>query len=242
MRVLVGTSGFSHAAWKGRFYPRDLPAGEQLSWYSRHLPAVEVDGTFYRVPTVETLARWRDQVPEAFRFTVKASQRITHRLRLAGALDSVNHFHRAVTELGPRLAAVLYQLPPVLHRDVPLLSAFLDDLPPEPRVAFEFRHRSWFTDEVFALLRRRHVALCVAESDDLRVPLVATADWGYVRLRCSAYAAADLQAWVGRISGLPWEEAFVFLKHEEDGGGPGSALALAALLGSTTGAAGEARA
>lgn len=232
MRVLAGTSGFSYAAWKGPFYPSDLPAARMLSSYAGRLPAVEVDSTFYRIPTPKTLASWREQVPDGFRFALKASRRITHQARLdAGAADSTGYFYRTTAELGPALGAVLYQLPPNLRKDVPRLSAFLELLPAAGRAAFEFRHTSWFSDDVLEALRSRGAALCVAESDEMETPLCATAGFGYLRLRKADYGGADLSAWAERILAQPWDEAFVFFKHEEEARGPRLAEALAALVG-----------
>lgn len=233
MRLLCGTSGFSYPSWKGSFYPADLPQAQMLAFYAAHLPAVEVNNTFYRMPSANALAAWREQVPAAFRFALKAPQRVTHRLRLRDAADPVAHFHRVAAELGERLGPVLYQLPPGMKKDRPRLEDFLALLPAGERVAFEFRHRSWFCDEVYGALRARNAALCVAESEALEVPLLATSDFGYLRLRREAYAPSDLTAWAERIRAQPWDEAFVFFKHEDPGKGPRLAEALGALAGAT---------
>ncbi|HEU4384735.1 MAG TPA: DUF72 domain-containing protein [Anaeromyxobacteraceae bacterium] len=232
MRVLSGTSGFSFPEWKGAFYPAGLPEARWLGFYAGQLPAVEVNNTFYRMPSEKLLAGWRDQVPASFRFALKAPQRVTHRLRLKEAADPVAHFHRVAGELGERLGPALYQLPPNLKKDLPRLSDFLAVLPAGVRAAFEFRHPSWFSDDVFQALQGRNAALCVAESEDLEVPLVATADFGYLRLRHEAYGAGELTAWCERILDQPWGEAFVFFKHEDPEKGPRFAAALVALAGS----------
>lgn len=231
MRLRCGTSGFSYPSWKGSFYPADLPQAEMLAYYAARLPAVEVNNTFYRMPSANALAAWRDRVPAAFRFALKAPQRVTHRLRLRDAADPVGHFHRVAAELGDRLGPVLYQLPPGMKKDLPRLQDFLALLPAGDRVAFEFRHPSWFSDDVYGALRARNAALCVAESEKLEVPLVATADFGYLRLRREAYAPSDLTAWAERIQAQPWGEAFAFFKHEDPGKGPRLAEALGALAG-----------
>ncbi len=228
--MLAGTSGFSYPAWKGSFYPADLPPARMLAFYAGRLPAVEVNSTFYRMPSAGTLAGWREQVPESFRFALKAPQRVTHRLRLKDAADPVAHFHRVATELGDRLGPVLYQLPPSMKKDLPRLADFLSLLPAGARVAFEFRHPSWFSGDVYDALRSRNAALCVAESEDLEVPLVATADFGYLRLRREDYAAGELTAWAERILDQPWREAYAFFKHEDPGKGPRFAAALSALV------------
>lgn len=230
MRVRTGTSGFSYPAWKGSFYPADLPGGRMLSFYAERFPAVEVNNTFYRMPSASTLAGWRAAVPEGFRFALKASQRITHQKRLADCAEPVAFLHRAAAELGATLGPVLFQLPPNMKKDLPRLAAFLEILPPGGRSAFEFRHPTWFTDDVYGVLRERNVALCVAESEDLEVPVVATADFGYLRLRKADYGGPDLTAWAERILAQPWTEAFAFFKHEEEGKGPRLAAALAALV------------
>ncbi len=229
MRVLAGTSGFSFPEWKGRFYPADLPEARWLGFYSERLPAVEVNNTFYRMPAARTLAAWRDQVPPSFRFALKAPQRVTHRLRLKDAADPVGYFHRVAGELGDRLGPVLYQLPPNLKKDLPRLQDFLALLPAGARVAFEFRHPSWFGDDVYQALRAHGAALCVAESEDLEVPLVPTADFGYLRLRREEYGPGEVTAWCERILEQPWREAFVFFKHEDPAKGPRLAAALVAL-------------
>ncbi len=231
MRVLAGTSGFSFPEWKGPFYPPDLAEGRWLGFYAERLPAVEVNNTFYRMPSPKLLAGWRDQVPASFRFALKAPQRVTHRLRLKDAADPVAYFHRVAAELGERLGPALYQLPPNLKKDLPRLVDFLAVLPLGARAAFEFRHPSWFSDDVYDALRARNAALCVAESEDLEVPLVATADFGYLRLRRQEYAPGELTAWCERILDQRWEEAFAFFKHEDPNKGPRLAAALVALAG-----------
>jgi uncharacterized protein YecE (DUF72 family) len=229
VRVRVGTSGFSYPEWKGGFYPPDIPPGGMLAYYATRLPAVEVNNTFYRLPSARTLASWRGQVPADFRFAIKASERITHRARLREAAEPVGYLYRAVAELGPNLGPVLFQLPPQMRKDLPRLSDFLDLLPRGGQAAFEFRHPSWFSDEVYEALRARGAALCVAESEDLEVPVVATAGWGYLRLHKTGYDAAGLSAWAERILEQPWQETFAFFQHEEIAG-PQLAAALSALV------------
>jgi uncharacterized protein YecE (DUF72 family) len=227
VRLLVGTSGYSYKEWKGSFYPEDLPASAMLRHYATRLPAVEINNTFYRMPRAEMLAGWAEQVPDGFRFALKASQRITHHRRLKDAADSVDFFFRVASTLGDRLGPTLFQLPPNLSRDLPRLREFLAILPAGCRGAFEFRHASWFDDEVFGALRERNLALCVAEDEKLETPLVATTDWGYLRLRRQDYAEEDLKRWSDQIAGQPWTEAYVFFKHEEEGRGPALAETLA---------------
>lgn len=181
------------------------------------------------MPTAKLVEGWSGEVPESFVFSVKAPQRITHIARLENASEAVGVFVRTVKELGPRLGPLLFQLPPFLRKDVPRLEAFLKDLPDGVRAAFEFRHASWFDDDVWAALRARGAALCVAEGEKLQVPLVATADWGYVRLRRDAYSDEVLDAWAQRIRAQPWREALVYVKHDE-GDAPSVAKRLEAKL------------
>ncbi|MBA3585112.1 MAG: DUF72 domain-containing protein [Gemmatimonadetes bacterium] len=221
MKIQAGTSGYSYKEWKGAFYPEDLPAGDMLGYYAGRLPTVEINNTFYRMPTEKLLASWAEQVPEGFRFVLKAPQRITHKKKLEDAGEETEHFFRMAGTLEARLGAVLFQLPPWLRKDVPRLMAFLEILPRVARAAFEFRHASWFDDEVFDRLRERGAALCVADAEgDLDTPLAATAPWGYLRLRRTDYDDAALADWANRVQAQPWEEAFVFFKHEDEATGP----------------------
>ena len=221
MTLYVGTSGFAYKEWKGSFYPDDLPAKGMLHYYGEHFRSVEINNTFYRMPTVSLLESWAGEVPDDFRFVLKASQRITHQRRLVDADEDVGYLLDVAAALKQRLGALLFQLPPNLKKDAPRLDAFLALLPPQFRAAFEFRHPSWFDDEVFALLHDHQAALCIAEAeDDLEVPVVATADWGYLRLRRPDYGDAELKAWAKRVRLQDWQDAFVFFKHEEAGRGP----------------------
>ncbi|MEW6251722.1 MAG: DUF72 domain-containing protein [Planctomycetota bacterium] len=221
MNLFVGTSGYSYKEWKGSFYPEDLPAKRMLAYYGERFRTVEINNTFYRMPKAAVLQSWASEVPAGFRFVLKAPQRITHVHRLKDAGDAVAYLCETAGALGDKLGPLLFQLPPNLKKDVPRLRDFLALLPAQRRAAFEFRHASWLDDEVFDLLRGRHVALCIAEAEDgLEVPCVGTADWGYLRLRRPEYGDAELRAWFQRICGQGWREAFVFFKHEEAGMGP----------------------
>ena len=225
----IGTSGWNYPHWSGVFYPPGMKSTAWFQHYARFFDTVEVNNTFYRMPSAKTLASWREQAPASFRFALKAPQQVTHRLRLRDASDPVAHFHRVAAELGDRLGPALYQLPPTMKKDLPRLADFLALLPAGARTAFEFRHVSWFSDDVYDALRSRNAALCVAESEDLEVPLVATADFGYLRLRREAYGPGEITAWCERILDQPWGEAFVFFKHEDPAKGPRLAEAIVAL-------------
>lgn len=221
MDLYVGTSGYAYPAWRGRFYPDGLAEKDFLHYYGGQFRAVEINNTFYRMPTASLLERWAGAVPAGFRFVLKAPQQITHVHRLVEVAEPVAHLFDVAGTLGDRLGALLFQLPPYLHKDLARLTDFLARLPAGPRVAMEFRHASWFSDEVYTLLRAHGVALCVAEADtDLAVPLVATADWGYLRLRRPDYGDAELAAWAERVRGQAWREAYVFFKHEDEARGP----------------------
>ena len=230
MRVLAGTSGFSYKEWKGNFYPEDLPADAMLRYYAERLPAVEINNTFYRMPKSALLEGWAAEVPEDFRFVLKASQRITHHKRLKEAGEEVAYFFGVAATLGERLGPALFQLPPNLKKDLPRLEAFLGTIPEGRRAAFEFRHASWFEEDVFEALRSRGAALCIAEDEDLATPLVATADWGYLRLRRQDYGEAEVAAWAERVRAQKWNEVYVFFKHEDAGAGPKLAGELQALF------------
>jgi uncharacterized protein YecE (DUF72 family) len=219
--LYVGMSGYSYKEWKGAFYPKTLPPQKMLRYYGEHFRAVEINYTFRRLPAASVLKTWADAVPADFQFVLKAPEQITHVKRLKDASDSVSGFLEIAGKLEKRLGPLLFQLPPNFEKDVPLLRAFLALLPSPCRVALEFRHSSWFDDEVFGLLRQHHAALCVADAEDnFEVPFVATADWGYLRLRQPGYGAAELKAWVKRVQEQDWQDAFVFFKHEDEGKGP----------------------
>ena len=222
MRVHVGTSGYNYPEWRGTFYPPGCQAGEMFGLYSAAFHTVEINYTFYRMPTEKLTSAWRTQAPEAFTYALKAPRRMTHEQRLKGSEDSVKFFCDAARGLGPHLGPLLFQLPPTFKCDPPRLEAFLKLLPSDVRPAFEFRHDSWLTDEIFGLLTTYHAALCIADFGDKTTPMRATARHGYFRLRDEGYTSADLDRWAGLITGeqAAWDEVFVFFKHEEEGKGP----------------------
>jgi uncharacterized protein YecE (DUF72 family) len=231
MNVLIGTSGFSYPKWRGSFYPEKLPEPQMLGFYAQKLRTVEINNSFYRMPTPEVIARWASETPPQFRFAVKSPRRITHEKKLADTADAVERLDAGVQALGDKLGPILFQLPPFMKKDLVRLDDFLASLPKRLRPAMEFRHASWFSDDVYACLRARHAALCVAESEDLATPLVATAAWGYLRLRRQDYDQAALASWADRVRPLAWDETYVFFKHEDEGKGPALAAAFGQLLG-----------
>ncbi len=215
----AGTSGFSYPGWKGSFYPEDCAASEMLAFYAGELPAVEINNTFYRMPKADVVASWREQVPADFRFALKASRRITHFSKLRDVGDSVAVLFKVSAILEDRLGTVLFQLPPFLKKDIELLREFLGTLPDGCHAAVEFRHPSWYDDAVYAALSEKNAALVTgdAENPEKSPPWVATADFGYLRLRAADYTEAEVQSWAQRIAAQPWSEVFAFFKHEDKG-------------------------
>lgn len=222
MKLLAGTSGFAFKEWKGSFYPADCKDDAMLGLYASKFPAVEINNTFYRLPKEHVLLEWAGQVPVPFTFAIKASQRITHYARLKPECASaVDFLLKNTSSLGGRLGPILFQLPPNLKRDDDRLRAFLDTLPTGRRYTIEFRHESWFDDDVFDALRARDIAMCVTEQPEFASPPVPTASWGYARLHRFDYDDAMLAEWAKKIAAQPWGEAYVFFKHDEGiGSGP----------------------
>jgi len=221
--ILIGTSGYNYPEWKGSFYPADLPASKMLGYYADRLSTVEINYTFYRMPTPRLVAGWCAQVPPDFRFTLKAPRRITHdkKLRPGEVADAVTAFTTAASELGPRMGALLFQLPPTFKKDLGVLSEFLSLLPPGATAAFEFRHDSWLDEDVYDCLRSRNVALCVADSETRDTPVVTTARHAYFRLRDEGYGPDDIDRWAGVARDLDsaGTDVFVYFKHEDEGKG-----------------------
>jgi uncharacterized protein YecE (DUF72 family) len=219
MRVRVGTSGYAYKEWQGAFYPEKTKEKDRLRLYAERLATVEIKTTCYRMPSTETLARWRAQLGDGSLCVLEASQRITHRLRLSPeSKETVDLLFETARALGDRLGPVFFQTPPLFKKDAPRLREFLAALPPSHPVAFEFRHETWFDDEVYDALRTRNASLVAADKDDAGdegTPIVPTADWGYLRLRRCDYDEASLAAWRERILAQGWREAYVFFKHEE---------------------------
>ena len=230
----VGTSGYSYKEWKGSFYPERLPAAQMLAFYAARLGAVEINNTFYRLPSPGLLAGWMEQVPPSFRFAVKATRSITHIKRLTGAESELEALLRAASVLREQLGVLLFQLPPFQRLDLARLEAFLQQLPPGTRAAFEFRHASWRTAEVRELLRSRQLATVTVDDDEAdaaetSADLEPTADYAYVRLRRTQYSDADLAAWSKRLRDLPCRDVYVFFKHEDSASGALWAQALQTL-------------
>jgi uncharacterized protein YecE (DUF72 family) len=218
----IGTSGFQYPEWRGTFYPEKFPTAKMLPFYAERFPTSEINYTFYRIPNGKTIQGWDTSTPEHFRFGLKAPQKITHYAKLRDCSELLEVFQRVVSGLGSKLGPVLFQLPPNFKKDAGLLNEFLGGLPADIRAAFEFRHSSWFDDEVFGHLKKHQAALCIAESSDLASPTLATTDFGYLRLRREDYEKADIVRWATFIQAQKesWGHVFVYFKHEESGIGP----------------------
>lgn len=232
-RFHVGTSGYNFPEWRGSFYPPKLPSAKWLEYYAQQLGTVEINYTFYRTPSAKTIAGWDAATPETFTFVLKAPQRITHFARLRNIDEPLRRFIDIIRKLNAKLGAILFQLPPNMKKDVGLLGDLLTQFPADVRAACEFRHVSWWSDDVFELLRSTNTALCVADTEAGTTPLVATADFGYVRLRDEGYSPEGLQEWKQKVQdlGRSWTDAYVFFKHEEKGIGPKLAAEFRTLFG-----------
>ncbi|HKT74014.1 MAG TPA: DUF72 domain-containing protein [Steroidobacteraceae bacterium] len=222
MSIWVGTSGYNYPEWKGSFYPEKLPAAKMLPYYAERFTTVEINYTFYRTPNEKILAGWDRETPANFKLTLKAPKRITHEARLKNCADLVEYFFKTAATLGPKLGAVLFQLPPYFRKDLEVLDGFLAMLPQPTCAAFEFRHASWLDAEVYARLRERNLALCIADGEKISIPIEMTADYAYFRLRDEGYTPEDIRTWARTIreKTAGCREVFVYFKHEEAGKGP----------------------
>jgi uncharacterized protein YecE (DUF72 family) len=231
MRFCIGTSGYNYPEWRGSFYPEKLPAAKMLAFYSARFNSVEVNYTFYRIPTEKLLQGWAAGTPESFTFTLKAPRRITHDSKLQHVADLTQSFCRTAATLGSKLGILLFQLPPTFKRDDAVFGNFLETIPEGTRAAFEFRHASWHDPGVFDALRRRNLALCIADSEKMSTPVVETADYSYFRLRDEGYQTADIERWASivRAQHSP-QGVYVYFKHEEQGKGPEFAASLVSIL------------
>ena len=221
MQWFAGTSGYSYKAWRGSFYPQDIAADAMLAYYAERLPAVEINNTFYRMPSARVLAGWREATPPGFRFAIKAPRQLTHQAKLADAQDASNHLASTLAHLQDKLACVLFQLPPYLRKGAERLDAFLAGWPRELPAAVEFRHHSWFDDEIAAILHRHGAALAIGDDGNAAPPpSLRTADWLYLRLRRPDYDSVALSDWLAKGEATGAARAFAFFKHEDEGAGP----------------------
>jgi uncharacterized protein YecE (DUF72 family) len=216
VKLLAGTSGYAFKEWKGNFYPADLKDDGWLGYYASKFPSVEINNTFYRLPKESVLQDWASRVPEDFTFAIKASQRITHFARLKEeAASPLDYLLKTTASLGSRLGPILFQLPPNMKKELERLKGFLGLLPKDRRFAVEFRHESWFEDDVVTALRDHDVAQVVAEQEDFKCPVLSTASWGYLRLHRLDYNEETLAEWAKCVSAQGWSEAYVYFKHDE---------------------------
>jgi uncharacterized protein YecE (DUF72 family) len=231
--IWVGTSGYNYPEWKGSFYPPDLASAKMLPYYAARFPTVEINYTFYRMPTEKLVGGWAAQTPSPYKLTLKAPRRITHDNRLKNVAPLVEGFCQVAGTLGAKLGALLFQLPPNLKKDLAVFDAFLETLPPKACAAFEFRHTSWLDEEIFSRLAARNLALCVADSEKLSTPVRVTADYAYFRLRDEGYTKDDILRWADTIAQatVSCRDVFVYFKHEEQGKGPEFARILMDKLG-----------
>ena len=216
-RLVAGASGYSFKEWKGAFYPDNIKAEDMLAWYAERLPTVEINNTFYRMPKTTVLENWAATTPEAFRFAIKASRRITHiaRIKAETAAEPLGYLYRTLAALGTKRGPVLFQLPPNLKKDLPRLTAFLSLLPEGHNAAFEFRSDTWFAEDVYDALKGAGAALCLSEREDNAMPaLVETAAWGYLRLRLETYSDDDLKQWARRLEATSWRSIHAYFMHE----------------------------
>lgn len=227
--IWLGTSGFSYKEWRPIFYPADLSDKQFLRYYASRFRSVEIDYTFYRMPNAKTIEAWRTATPENFRFCLKASQQITHRERLKVPSDALEYLLGIVTGLEHRLGLILYQLPPFFKCDLQKLEMFLSVLPRGIHAAFEFRHDSWFVEDVYRLLEKHAVALCIHDADGHTTPMKLTAPFTYVRLRRSEYSGELRRQWQDRMRAWSRDgiEVFAYIKHEDNPYAPLIALEFA---------------
>ena len=229
--VHVGTSGYNYPEWRGSFYPAGMRPAAMLPYYAERFATVEINATFYRMPVAATLEGWAAATPAHFVFTLKAPQRITHMRRLKDVDEPLRVFCDTARVLAAKLGPLFFQLPPNFKKDTDRLRDLLVQVPPDLRCAFEFRHASWFADDVYEALRGRDAALCVAHTEEGRTPDETTASWGYYRLRNVDYPDAELATWAAALTRPGRREVFCYFKHEDTGPGPALARRLLDLLG-----------
>ena len=219
--LYVGTSGYSYKEWKGSFYPEKIPAKDMLSYYASRFQAVELNNTFYRLPQTSMIESWKAQVPDDFRFSVKASQLITHFKQLKDAANETRFMLKRISAFEEHLGVVFFRLPPDMKKDIKRLETFLKHLPADTPAAFQLEDPTWSDDKVFALLRSQNCALSVTDTDDMPISHIEkTSDWGYMRLRRASYSKAELKKWITQMRAQEWKNTFVFFKHEDEGTGP----------------------
>ena len=233
MKIHVGTSGFAHKEWIGKFYPEKIPPKNMLRFYAERLNTVEINNTFYHMPKESVLASWAEQVPHDFVFALKAPQVITHMRQLRNVFEQTEYLFRSLSVLDGKLGPILFQFPKSFHADRPALEAFLPLIPNTASCAFDFRSPTWLESGVPDILREKGCSWCIEDTDENPVQeIVSTATWGYMRLRRSDYTDADLSQWAERILLQKWERAFVYFKHEDEAKGAELAMHFQKLIDS----------
>jgi uncharacterized protein YecE (DUF72 family) len=224
--LYVGTSGWAYNIWKPDFYPKDVSSKNFLKYYATQLTAVEVNYTFRRQLSEKAATGWMADVGPDFRFALKANQYITHIRRLQNVEEAMQRFFPTLQPLATQLGPVLFQLPPTAKADVAVLRDFLALLPASFKAAFEFRHESWFSEEIYQALHDRNATLCIAETEKLNTPEIRTASYIYFRFRQPSYSADELKKLVDRIGRCVADglETYAFFKHEEDPRSPHNAV------------------
>jgi len=216
MKIQVGTSGFAHKEWKGKFYPEKISSKELLRFYAERLGTVEINNTFYHMPKESVLLSWAGQVPDDFVFALKAPQVITHMKHMKNVFEETEYLFKSLSVLDKKLGPVLFQFPKSFRANPAALADFLPLIPGNVACAFDFRSPSWLDAETLDLLRKKGCSWCIEDTDESPVnELISTANWGYLRLRRSDYTDVDLSQWLERINSQKWERAFVFFKHED---------------------------
>jgi uncharacterized protein YecE (DUF72 family) len=216
----LGTSGWSYNDWRGRFYPEEISQKKWLPFYAQHFSTVEINMTFYRYPKPETLKGWLDKVPEDFKFTLKANRQITHRKRIKGVKNEVRYFYTLADSLHYKLGCILFQLPPSLTFDLVLLEEFLSSLSPKYKNVIEFRHESWYQDEVYKLLKSYNVIFCTVSSAKVPKNVVETAENAYFRFHGLtggykySYSEEELEKWAEIIRKTKVMECYVYFNND----------------------------
>ncbi len=225
IKLHIGTSGFGYKEWKGKFYPEKINPKAMLRFYSERMDTVEINNTFYHMPTRAMLESWMGQVPDDFIFAIKAPQKITHLKQLRNVEEDMEYLFQTISLLGKRLGPVLFQFPKSFRPDGALLASFLELIPRNLSCAFEFRNAGWTGREYLDLLANKKFSLCMTDTDEKPVnEIIRTAHWGYLRLRRSDYTDKDLSAWIKKIRSQKWDEAFIYFEHEDKARGPEYAM------------------
>ena len=236
----VGTSGWHYQHWRDKFYPLDLKTPGWLDFYSRSFTTVELNNSFYHLPTEKAFATWKDTTPPGFIFSVKVSRFITHMKRLKNTAEPLANFMSRAQLLEEKMGPLLYQLPPSMKRNEQMLEDFLKTLPQGQRHVFEFRDESWLADEVFQLLRHYHAGFCIFDMPQLTTPMIATTDFAYIRFHGSTllyggnYSEGELKGWAHRITGLGVEAVYAYFNNDAEGFAIRNALVLEHLLEETS--------